>query len=353
MRGTQDQRRGEVLSLRWGTLDPEYLADGTGYSGAVYGLGVDEILGRGVNGVAHWPLPDRNGNTGVVTSTMANNTATILEQYRYDAFGMPTFKDAGGINLGTQASAIGNRFLFTGREYNSQFGFYEYRARAYHPGLGRFMSEDPKGFDAGDYNWYRYCANDPLDKTDPMGLDSGPYADVNSAYRYFNATYNPYSIQHNVEIREQIYGTSGGQIMANTPLVGGPHSVGQGAIPNGARLLGDIHSHGQYSHGFGDQNGNIIRIVPIGSSPYNSTLHLGDNMRSNHPSGSDYKLWKAQGEGKAGFTGAVVGPNKQITKYDPATNKESVISSKPVEPPVKVEVFQMVIGSHIPQKVSP
>jgi hypothetical protein len=34
------------------------------------------------------------------------------------------------------------------------------------------MSEDPKGFDAGDYNLFRYCSNDPLDKTDPMGLDA-------------------------------------------------------------------------------------------------------------------------------------------------------------------------------------
>ncbi len=32
------------------------------------------------------------------------------------------------------------------------------------------MSEDPKGFDAGDYNLYRYVGNDPLDKADPMGL---------------------------------------------------------------------------------------------------------------------------------------------------------------------------------------
>jgi hypothetical protein len=31
------------------------------------------------------------------------------------------------------------------------------------------MSEDPKLFDAGDYNLYRYCHNDPLDATDPMG----------------------------------------------------------------------------------------------------------------------------------------------------------------------------------------
>ncbi len=32
------------------------------------------------------------------------------------------------------------------------------------------MSEDPKGFDAGDYNLYRYCNNDPMDLSDPMGM---------------------------------------------------------------------------------------------------------------------------------------------------------------------------------------
>jgi hypothetical protein len=40
--------------------------------------------------------------------------------------------------------------------------------------LGRFMSEDPKQFDAGDYNLFRYCHNDPLDTTDPMGLEPPP-----------------------------------------------------------------------------------------------------------------------------------------------------------------------------------
>ena len=64
--------------------------------------------------------------------------------------------------------------MFTGREYVSQFGIYEYRNRAYHPGLGRFMSEDPKGFDAGDNNFFRYCANDPIDHTDAMGLATDP-----------------------------------------------------------------------------------------------------------------------------------------------------------------------------------
>jgi hypothetical protein len=34
------------------------------------------------------------------------------------------------------------------------------------------MSEDPKLFDAGDYNLFRYCHNDPIDFSDPMGTDA-------------------------------------------------------------------------------------------------------------------------------------------------------------------------------------
>src|SRR5206468_11798345 len=95
---------------------------------------------------------------------------TIGERYRYDAFGAPTIMDGNGNARNPNASAISNRFMFTGREWApDNLGFYEYRARAYHPGLGRFTSEDPKGFDAGDYNLFRYSHNDPEDLTDPMG----------------------------------------------------------------------------------------------------------------------------------------------------------------------------------------
>ncbi len=58
------------------------------------------------------------------------------------------------------------------------FNFYEYRARAYNAKLGRFMSEDPKLFDAGDYNLFRYCHNDPIDNVDPMGLESPAWAEA-------------------------------------------------------------------------------------------------------------------------------------------------------------------------------
>ncbi len=54
----------------------EYNGDGTFKSSTVYGLGIDEVLARGVS-AGEWPLPDRNGNTAWVTGTVnpANNMA--------------------------------------------------------------------------------------------------------------------------------------------------------------------------------------------------------------------------------------------------------------------------------------
>ena len=42
-------------------------------------------------------------------------------------------------------------------------------ARYYHPGLQRFVSEDPIGFADGDTNLYAYVANNPTVATDPTG----------------------------------------------------------------------------------------------------------------------------------------------------------------------------------------
>ncbi len=61
-------------------------------------------------------------------------------------------------------------FAFTGREYDRETGLYFYRARYYDPRTGRFISEDPIGFAAGDTNLNRYVANSPSYATDPTGL---------------------------------------------------------------------------------------------------------------------------------------------------------------------------------------
>jgi len=59
-----------------------------------------------------------------------------------------------------------NRFLFTGREFDSETGLYYYRARYYNPYIGRFLQTDPA--DQG-MNAYTYCGNNPVNALDPSG----------------------------------------------------------------------------------------------------------------------------------------------------------------------------------------
>ena len=144
----------------------EYNSSGTIVGRNLYGKAIDEILLR-VDVANNWTLYYQQDHEGSVTH-LTNSSGAVIEKYRYDAFGAPTIYNPSNTQLST--SAYNNRFLFTGREYAATFSFYEYRTRAYNPTLGRFMSEDPKLFDAGDYNLYRYCHNDPEDLTDPKGL---------------------------------------------------------------------------------------------------------------------------------------------------------------------------------------
>jgi RHS repeat-associated protein len=157
----------------------------------VYGKGIDEILQRtdySYNPSLTWYYQqDHEGSVTHLTS----NGGNIIEKYRYDVYGAPTIYPPAPGATPIPVSSYSNRFMFTGREYSNMFGFYEYRARAYHAGLGRFMSEDPKGFvrraglgtvpadwtfaahpDEAEFNLFRYCGNDPIDFTDPMGLDT-------------------------------------------------------------------------------------------------------------------------------------------------------------------------------------
>jgi uncharacterized protein RhaS with RHS repeats len=48
------------------------------------------------------------------------------------------------------------------------------RNRFYSPTFNRFLQTDPIGFKGDAANLYRYCGNDPVDRSDPMGLASSP-----------------------------------------------------------------------------------------------------------------------------------------------------------------------------------
>ena len=64
---------------------------------------------------------------------------------------------------------MGNRYLYTGREWEPETGLYYYRARHYDPTLGRFLQPDPIGY-ADGLNMYEYVGSDPVSFTDPLGL---------------------------------------------------------------------------------------------------------------------------------------------------------------------------------------
>ena len=49
-----------------------------------------------------------------------------------------------------------------------------FRARYYNPMIGRFISEDPTGFAAGEMELYGYAGDDPINYSDPFGHDKNP-----------------------------------------------------------------------------------------------------------------------------------------------------------------------------------
>lgn len=100
---------------------------------------------------------------------LTDTSGTFAEYYEYDVFGEPTIWDANAQEI-VESSVVGNPFMFTGRRYDSETGLYYYRARYYDPYIGRFLQTDPIRYAAG-LNLYTYCGNNPVNFTDPYGLE--------------------------------------------------------------------------------------------------------------------------------------------------------------------------------------
>lgn len=91
----------------------------------------------------------------------------VVERYSYDPYGQVTVRDVSGAVIA--GSAKDWVFLHQGGEQIAA-GDYDFRNRAYSSSLGRWLSNDPIGFEAGDNNWYRYEGNDSGNRVDPEGL---------------------------------------------------------------------------------------------------------------------------------------------------------------------------------------
>jgi RHS repeat-associated protein len=129
----------------------------------VFGNRVDEVLTMDRNSETYYFHENSLGSIYAVTT----GTGTVAERYSYNAYGEVTFLDANGNSIVT--STIGNRILFTGREFDSETGLYYYRARYYSAEQGRFFSRDPAEDDSIG-NLYAYVSNNPLSFVDSYGL---------------------------------------------------------------------------------------------------------------------------------------------------------------------------------------
>ncbi len=211
-----------------------------------------------------------------VTSTTAvsGHNGGTTQSIKYSAFGQ--------VQSSTGSSP--NRLKYTGREDDGS-GFYYYRARYYDPGIGRFISEDPKGFDAG-LNFYAYVGNNPLIANDPDGLEAFVYVtprqDKGYNFRAFDDRKNPMvsgvfnftTENKDPSVRPGSYSLSPRpHIEEKTGISGVIQQLG--SIYYGNRT-GDVNRHEGMPVLSNTNQQNLISY-PDGSTRTNITIHPGRN----------------------------------------------------------------------------
>ncbi len=199
--------------------------------------------------------PDEQLSTALIT----DETGTIKNQYRYDAFGA-------GLEVSEE---LPNRIRYTGQQYDEITEQYYLRARHYNPILGRFLQEDV--YQGDGLNLYAYCRNNPVIYWDPSG---------------YEVTSNPrFNTQQDLELR-----------IKNTPSL--KNSYGEWADPNMrgntdfkvnmsntdveyAGLIAAMNAHNtdkvNYSNGMIDLEDFAVFSVDVEISRWRSTTHRRTN----------------------------------------------------------------------------
>jgi RHS repeat-associated protein len=113
------------------------------------------------------------------STAITTTSPAIAEAYDTDAYGNtivysgPGTDDTWFTNDDATSDQPACETIFTGRQYDPETQIYFYRARYYHPQLGRFISRDPAGYEA-DINLYEAFDGNPSGETDPAGMGAIP-----------------------------------------------------------------------------------------------------------------------------------------------------------------------------------
>ena len=140
-----------------GVLKRRFIPDGSGSMDArLATVNPDDTI--------YWYHTDHQGSM-IATSDGYGQPFALGNYSPHGEFGT----GVGGVPL--TAPPQGSPFGYTGRQWDAKAGLYQYRARYYSPELGVFLSMDPIGT-KDDPNLYMYVGLDPVNQTDPTGMQS-------------------------------------------------------------------------------------------------------------------------------------------------------------------------------------
>lgn len=123
--------------------------------------------------------------------------------YQYDGLGsVVNLTDAAGVGANSyvyrpfgeirlQTGSVSNQWLFTGRQFDPETNLYHYRNRSYDPRVGKFTTQDPLAFfnPRLQLQKYLYCLNNPINLTDPLGLEGRAIANNPAVLQAFENAY--------------------------------------------------------------------------------------------------------------------------------------------------------------------
>src|SRR5439155_24025868 len=122
----------------------------------------DQLFARiGASGSTGWTFAGRLASVRAIMWLGDGGIGGLSDKIWYDGYGRSTSESN---------PAFGGRYKWTGRELDAETGLQYNRARYYDAATGRWISQDPLGFDAGDSSLYRYVKNAPSANADPSGL---------------------------------------------------------------------------------------------------------------------------------------------------------------------------------------
>ena len=136
-----------------------FTEDGSSMSGANILTDSGAVAGSYRGSTYHNYLTDMQGST----TSIVKEDGSLSAAYIYTDFGETTEVTGGTFD---------NQICYTGGIYDKETGLYYLNARYYDPETGRFISQDTyrgEMDDPGQWHLYAYCANNPINYTDPSG----------------------------------------------------------------------------------------------------------------------------------------------------------------------------------------